>query len=146
MGKQTTIKITPKVERYEIFAICSKLDFFRFCTTLNGLFSIDLQGQKPLNVTKNGNNLQLPYFAYHNPNNNMTVTVVENKINDLTLIEFYKNIPYFVKVSPIISDMQIDDLQKKLQSIDNFSFIQRIQYTSLSKQQVNTLNSIFQFL
>jgi len=146
MGKQTTIKMTSKPERYEIFAVCTNLNVFQFCTTLNNLFFIDLQGQKQLEIEVNGKRVKPSSYSYSNPTDKLTTTVVENQENGRPLLDFLKNITFFVKLSPVPSETQIADFQQKLSNSGVASFVQRISRQNFTKQQENTFNTIFQYV
>ncbi|MBR5434634.1 MAG: hypothetical protein IK117_09385 [Bacteroidales bacterium] len=146
MGKQTTIKVPLKTERYEIFAICSNLNVFQFCATLNNLLSIDLQGQKPREIEINGIRVQPLHYSFVNPIDKVTTTVVENQVNGRPLLDYLKNITFFVKLSPVVSDEQLTDFQQKLSESGMFTFVQRISRQNFTKQQENTFNAIFQYV
>lgn len=145
MGKPTTeIPFIPKLVRYEIFAICTNLNVFQFCATINSLFSINLQGQKHIPLELQGKVVEPSHYSSSKPNDNVTITVVENQVDGQPLVDFLKNISYFVKISPIVTESQIEDFRKVLSSTENFTFVQRVAQLNFTKQQETTLNTIFQ--
>ncbi|MCQ2959010.1 MAG: hypothetical protein MJ198_02315 [Bacteroidales bacterium] len=146
MGKTSTIKMTTTAEHYEVFAICTNLNVFQFCVAINQLFSIDLQAQKDVTLTLNGKTVQPFSFSAVNINDNITITVIDNDAKQNTVLDFYKNISFFVKFSPIISDSQTTEIQEILAKEKEFLFVQKLNVSTLSKSNANAANALFQIL
>ena len=142
MAKVTTIKTTSPTEKYEIFAITSNCDEFQFCSLLNQLLTIDLQAQKPYKRVLNKKNVSLIYFSSWNELRKLKVTVIDNQGYGAPLVDFMKNINFFVKmVFP--NDGMLVECQKILSENGNMTFVQRIDRDKLTRQQLTTFNALF---
>lgn len=146
MAKQTTIKLTSNVERNEIFAVCTSLNVFQFCTVIDNLFAIDLQSKKPVELLINEKTVTPSSYSAKCQTNPMTVTVLENKVDGEWLVDFLKNISFFVKISSFVTDSQIADFQAKLNSCKDFQFVQKIDFSKLNKSQTNLLKMLIKHL
>lgn len=145
--KPTTIKITSKAESFEIFAVCTSLNEMQICVKLNQLLHIDLQRKQPITITLKKEEIQPLCFSADDLLRRITVTLIDNKSVAPTL-DSLKNISFFIKISPINSEIQINEIEQTLASCNDFLFIQKIELgkTLLSKQQSATFTSIFQYV
>lgn len=145
--KPTTIKITPKTESFEIFALSTSLNEMQMCLKINQLLHIDLQRKSPITVTIKKNEVQPICFSSEDPLRRVTVTLIDNKSITPTL-DFLKNISFFIKISPVNSESQINEIHQTLASCNEFLFIQRIEIdkTLLNKQQLAIFNALFQYV
>lgn len=148
MAKQAPkkYKYTSEVERNELFAICTTLNVFQFCMLLNNLFSIDLQGCKPVEMKIDERELSLHRYSAKSQSSLLTISVVENKIGEGCLIDFFKNISFFVKISPIVVESQVTDFQSVLNSRNEFQFVQKIEISNLSSAQQPKMLKFIQYL
>ncbi len=147
MGKQTIIKKMSSIaENFEVFAICTNLNEFQFCGTLNQLFSVDLHGQAPKEMLLNGKTVLPMCFSAMIPNSNITITVIDNQNEGEPLLDFYGKITFFVKISPIVNEIQLVDFQEKFSQQKDFFFVQKINSSELTKQKLNLFNSLFKYL
>lgn len=145
--KPTTIKITSKTESFEIFALSTSLNEMQMCLKINQLLNIDLQRKSPVTITLKKKDIQPLCFSSDDMLRRVTITLIDNKSITPTL-DFLKNISFFIKISPVNSEIQINEIQQTLASCDEFLFIQRIEVgkTLLSKQQLAIFNSLFQYV
>ena len=145
--KPTTIKITSKTESFEIFALSTSLNEMQMCLKINQLLNIDLQRKSPVTITLKKKDIQPLCFSSDDILRRVTITLIDNKSITPTL-DFLKNISFFIKISPVNSEIQINEIQQTLASCDEFLFIQRIEVgkTLLSKQQLAIFNSLFQYV
>ena len=145
--KPTTIKIMPKTESFEIFALSTSLNEMQMCLKINQLLHIDLQRKSPITVTIKKNEVQPACFSSEDTLRRVTVTLIDNKSITPTL-DFFKNISFFIKISPVNSESQINEIHQTLASCNEFLFIQKIEKdkTPLNKQQSATFNSLFQYV
>ena len=144
--KPTTIKITSKTESFEIFALSTSLNEMQMCLKINQLLNINLQRKSPVTITLKKKDIQPLCFSSDDILRRVTITLIDNKSITPTL-DFLKNISFFIKISPVNSEIQINEIQQTLASCDEFLFIQRIEVgkTLLSKQQLAIFNSLFQY-
>ncbi len=145
--KPTTIKITSKTESFEIFALSTSLNEMQMCLKINQLLNINLQRKSPVTITLKKKDIQPLCFSSDDILRRVTITLIDNKSITPTL-DFLKNISFFIKISPVNSEIQINEIQQTLASCDEFLFIQRIEVgkTLLSKQQLAIFNSLFQYV
>ena len=145
--KPTTIKITSKTESFEIFALSTSLNEMQMCLKINQLLNINLQRKSPVTITLKKKDIQPLCFSSDDILRRVTITLIDNKSITPTL-DFLKNISFFIKISPVNSESQINEIQQTLASCDEFLFIQRIEVgkTLLSKQQLAIFNSLFQYV
>ena len=145
--KPTTIKITSKTESFEIFALSTSLNEMQMCLKINQLLNINLQRKSPVTITLKKKDIQPLCFSSDDILRRVTITLIDNKSITPTL-DFLKNISFFIKISPVNSESQINEIHQTLASCDDFLFIQRIEVgkTLLSKQQLAIFNSLFQYV
>jgi|SRR5574344_804047 hypothetical protein len=145
--KPTTIKITSKTESFEIFALSTSLNEMQMCLKINQLLNIDLQRKSPITITLKKKDIQPLCFSSDDMLRRVTITLIDNKSITPTL-DFLKNISFFIKISPVNSESQINEIHQTLASCDDFLFIQRIEVgkTLLNKQQLAIFNSLFQYV
>lgn len=145
--KPTTIKITSKTESFKIFALSTSLNEMQMCLKINQLLNIDLQRKSPVTITLKKKDIQPLCFSSDDLLRRVTITLIDNKSIAPTL-DFLKNISFFIKISPINSESQINEIQQTLASCNEFLFIQRIEIDQmlLNKQQSAIFNSLFQYL
>lgn len=145
--KPTTIKITSKTESFEIFALSTSLNEMQMCLKINQLLNINLQRKSPVTITLKKKDIQPLCFSSDDILRRVTITLIDNKSITPTL-DFLKNISFFIKISPVNSEIQINEIHQTLASCDEFLFIQRIEVgkTLLSKQQLAIFNSLFQYV
>lgn len=145
--KPTTIKITSKTESFEIYALSTSLNEMQMCLKINQLLNINLQRKSPVTITLKKKDIQPLCFSSDDILRRVTITLIDNKSITPTL-DFLKNISFFIKISPVNSEIQINEIQQTLASCDEFLFIQRIEVgkTLLSKQQLAIFNSLFQYV
>lgn len=145
--KPTTIKITSKTESFEIFALSTSLNEMQMCLKINQLLNINLQRKSPVTITLKKKDIQPLCFSSDDILRRVTITLIDNKSITPTL-DFLKNISFFIKISPVNSESQINEIHQTLASCDEFLFIQRIEVgkTLLSKQQLAIFNSLFQYV
>ena len=145
--KPTTIKITSKTESFEIFALSTSLNEMQMCLKINQLLNIDLQRKSPITITLKKKDIQPLCFSSDDMLRRVTITLIDNKSITPTL-DFLKNISFFIKISPVNSESQINEIHQTLASCDDFLFIQRIEAgkTLLNKQQLAIFNSLFQYV
>ena len=145
--KPTTIKITSKTESFEIFALSTSLNEMQMCLKINQLLNIDLQRKSPITITLKKKDIQPLCFSADDMLRRVTITLIDNKSITPTL-DFLKNISFFIKISPVNSESQINEIHQTLASCDDFLFIQRIEVgkTLLNKQQLAIFNSLFQYV
>jgi len=145
--KPTTIKITSKTESFEIYALSTSLNEMQMCLKINQLLNIDLQRKSPITITLKKKDIQPLCFSSDDMLRRVTITLIDNKSITPTL-DFLKNISFFIKISPVNSESQINEIHQTLASCDDFLFIQRIEVgkTLLNKQQLAIFNSLFQYV
>ena len=145
--KPTTIKITSKTESFEIFALSTSLNELQMCLKINQLLNINLQRKSPVTITLKKKDILPLCFSSDDILRRVTIPLIDNKSISTTL-DFLKNISFFIKISPVNSEIQINEIQQTLASCDEFLFIQRIEVgkTLLSKQQLAIFNSLFQYV
>ncbi len=145
--KPTTIKITSKTESFEIYALSTSLNEMQMCLKINQLLNIDLQRKSPITITLKKKDIQPLCFSSDDMLRRVTITLIDNKSITPTL-DFLKNISFFIKISPVNSESQINEIHQTLASCDDFLFIQRIEAgkTLLNKQQLAIFNSLFQYV
>ncbi len=145
--KPTTIKITSKTESFKIIALSTSLNEMQMCLKINQLLNIDLQRKSPVTITLKKKDIQPLCFSSDDLLRRVTITLIDNKSIAQTL-DFLKNISFFIKISPINSESQINEIHQTLASCEEFLFIQKIEIDQmqLNKQQSAIFNSLFQYL
>jgi hypothetical protein len=142
MAKIKKIENTSHLEKYDLFAVATNCDEFQFYSLLNQLLSIDLQAQKPHEVLVNKIPFSLSYFSSWDELRKLNVSVIDNQGYGAPLVDFMKNINFFVKIV-LPNDSLLADCQKRLSENENVSFVQRIDREKLTRQQKNILNALF---
>ena len=142
MAKVTKIETTAHVEKYELFAVTTNCDEFQFYSLLNQLLAIDLQAQKPIEVSLNKTTVSLVAFSSHDELRKLKVAVIDNQGYGAPLIDFMKNINFFVKMI-FPNEAMRTECKKILSENENMTFVQRIDREKLNRQQNNVLNALF---
>ena len=140
MAKVKRIETT--LEKYELFAVTTNCDEFQFYSLLNQLLTIDLQAQKPYEVLVNKKNILLSYFSSWDELRKLKVSVIDNQGYGAPLVDFMKNINFFVKIVLPSEDM-LANCQKTLSENENVTFVQRIDRENLTRQQNSILKALF---
>lgn len=140
MAKVKRIETT--LEKYELFAVTTNCDEFQFYSLLNQLLTIDLQAQKPYEVLVNKKNILLSYFSSWDELRKLKVSVIDNQGYGAPLVDFMKNINFFVKIVLPSEDM-LANCQKTLSENENVTFVQRIDRENLTRQQNSVLKALF---
>ncbi|MBO7124330.1 MAG: hypothetical protein J6V74_00620 [Bacteroidales bacterium] len=142
MAKVTKIKTTSHIEKYELFAVTTNCNEFQFYSLLNQLLAIDLQAQKPYEVLVNRKNVSLSYFSAWDELRKLKVSVIDNQGYGAPLVDFLKNINFFVKIV-LPNDGMLAECQKTLSENENVTFAQRIDREILTRQQNSALKALF---
>jgi len=142
MAKVTKIKTTSHIEKYELFAVTTNCNEFQFYSLLNQLLAIDLQAQKPYEVLVNRKNVSLSYFSAWDELRKLKVSVIDNQGYGAPLVDFLKNINFFVKIV-LPNDGMLAECQKTLSENENVTFVQRIDREILTRQQNSALKALF---
>lgn len=142
MAKINQIEKEIPIEKYELFAVTTTCDEFQFYSLLNQLLTIDLQAQKPYELLLNKKLLPLSYFSSSDDVRKLKVAVIDNQGYGAPLVDFMKNINFFVKIV-LPNDGLLADCQKKMAENENMIFVQRIDTQKLTRQQNNILKALF---
>ena len=142
MAKVTKIKTTSHIEKYELFAVTTNCNEFQFYSLLNQLLAIDLQAQKPYEVLVNRKNVSLSYFSAWDELRKLKVSIIDNQGYGAPLVDFLKNINFFVKIV-LPNDGMLAECQKTLSENENVTFVQRIDREILTRQQNSALMALF---
>lgn len=143
MAKVTKItQVETPIEKYEILAVSTNCDEFQFCTLLNQLLLINLQAQKPYRVLLQKKEISLHYFSAWDDLRKLKVFVVDNQEDGVPVVDFMRNINFFVKIVSPNEGMLLDNQRLLLES-DKVTFVQRVNREKLTTKQNTLLSTLF---
>ena len=127
-----------------LFAINSTLDEFRFCNTINEELDISLQMQSPREYEVNSVPVVHSFYSYFDDNKKNQFDCIANKTDKGNVVDFMETITYFLRVSNVFIDSEIQNIQHKISQIESVIFVQKIDFTKLTQRQQKTLLHLFQ--
>lgn len=141
------IHISPMAVDYTVFAINTNSTGFQVCDTINKLFSIEMKGNKPIDIAQqNGNIVSFSLFSCYDQIRKVQFSLIENSTPEGVLTDSIKNISFFLKVAPLSNEGDIEEYTKQLSSIPEFRFIQKVAKENFKPKQKKAFDAIFQYL
>jgi len=141
------IHISPMAVDYTVFAITTNSTGFQVCDTINKLFSIEMKGNKPIDIAQqNGNIVSFSLFSCYDQIRKVQFSLIENSTPEGVLTDSIKNISFFLKVAPLSNERDIEEYTKQLSSIPEFRFIQKVAKENFKPKQKKAFDAIFQYL
>jgi len=132
---------------YTVFAITTNSTGFQVCDTINKLFSIEMKGNKPIDIAQqNGNIVSFSLFSCYDQIRKVQFSLIENSTPEGVLTDSIKNISFFLKVAPLSNERDIEEYTKQLSSIPEFRFIQKVAKENFKPKQKKAFDAIFQYL
>ncbi|MCL2329038.1 MAG: hypothetical protein FWC39_11080 [Bacteroidetes bacterium] len=135
--KQKSILFTPMLNS-TFFVVVSALDEFSFCAALNEKLGIQLR-TAPLVDETTAHNVYTSNDELHH----ISIDVLPNKSMRNVCVDFLENIDYIIRANTISTESEAHNFQEQLLSIEQCTFVQKLDLSKFTAKQVKQLQLLF---
>lgn len=135
--KQKSIIFTPTLNS-TFFVVASTLNEFSFCAALNETLGISLRLAPSVDEATIHN-----LYTGNDELRHISIEVLVNKTLRSVCVDFLENIDYVIRINNISTENEAQHFQEQLLSIEQCTFVQKLDLSKLLSKQVKQLQLLF---